>query len=171
MERGNCRSDEDPMRNALDQCFKKSDTLINALHRRAALSHAVLFEDASAHYGSIGGKPTALQLEVIRRTLVTMPEGAEIVAAMDADPAGRELADVIESVFGRSGRTDLTFRRDEPVGAKDWNDLLRAQRQNPHCPFTRRSRASRNFAAGPRQSRPTISVYLVCPRIHCWTSI
>jgi hypothetical protein len=93
-----------------------------------AISHAVLFNDPNARYGSIGGRPTALQLEVVRRVIVGMPEGAEIVAAMDADRPGRELADLLEAVFVRCERKDLVFRREEPVGVNDWNDLLRARK-------------------------------------------
>jgi len=99
-----------------------------------AISHAVLFDDPSARYGSIGGRPTTLQLEIIRKVLVAMPESAEIVAAMDANRAGRELADLIEALYGSCGRDDLTFRRHEPEGAKDWNDLLKARRNNPPLP-------------------------------------
>jgi hypothetical protein len=98
-----------------------------------AISHAVLFNDPNARYGSIGGKPTALQLEVVRRVFKGMPENAEIVAAMDADDPGRELADLLESVFERCARVDLVFRREEPAGANDWNDLLRA-RKPPSVP-------------------------------------
>jgi hypothetical protein len=93
-----------------------------------AISHAVLFDDPDARYGSIGGRPTALQLEVLRRVFIGMPERSEIVAAMDADKAGCDLADLLLSVFRRCGRPDLSFRRDVPVGAKDWNDLLRARK-------------------------------------------
>ena len=93
-----------------------------------ALSHAVLFDDTHARYGSIGGKPTALQLETIRRAFVTLPEGCEVVAAMDADDAGRSLADLMENVFTRCERRDLTFRREEPIGGNDWNDVLRARK-------------------------------------------
>jgi hypothetical protein len=93
-----------------------------------AISHAVLFNDPAARYGSIGGRPTALQFEVVRRVVIGMPEGAEIIAAMDADDPGHELAYVLENVFVRCGRTDLAFRREEPVGANDWNDLLRARK-------------------------------------------
>jgi hypothetical protein len=99
-----------------------------------AISHAVLFDDPVARYGSIGGRPTTVQLEIIRKVLVAVPAGSEIVAAMDANQAGRELADLIEAVYGRCGRGDLTFRRHEPVGAEDWNDLLKARRNNPPLP-------------------------------------
>jgi len=99
-----------------------------------SISHAVLFDDPLARYGSIGGRPTALQLEIVRMALIAMPENAEIVAAMDANQAGRDLADLIESAYKRCGRTDLAFRRHEPVGAEDWNDLLKARRNNPPLP-------------------------------------
>jgi hypothetical protein len=38
-----------------------------------ALSHAVLFNDADARYGPIEGKPTAVQLEVVRRVFIGVP--------------------------------------------------------------------------------------------------
>jgi hypothetical protein len=53
---------------------------------------------------------------------------------MDANEAGRGLADLIEAAYGGCGRGDLTFRRHEPVGAEAWNDLLKARRQNPPLP-------------------------------------
>ena len=65
---------------------------------------------------------------------MAMPADSEIVAAMDANEAGRELADLIEAVYGRCGRGDLTFRRHEPIGAEDWNDLLKARRNDPPLP-------------------------------------
>ena len=101
-----------------------------------ALSHHVLVNDPHARYGSIAGKPTALQLEVVRCVFLSMPKGSEIVSAMDADDGGRALADLIENVFGRCGRDDLTFRREEPIGAKDWNDLLRISKA-PSLPVVR----------------------------------
>jgi hypothetical protein len=48
---------------------------------------------------------------------------------MDADDAGRQLADAIEKAFHDASRADLTFRRQEPTGFKDWNDQLRARRE------------------------------------------
>ncbi len=96
-----------------------------------ALSHSALFDDANARYGSIGGKPTALQLETIRRVFVKLPEGCEVVAAMDADGAGRGLSDLMENVYSRCDRRDLLFRREVPVGVNDWNDILRARKPQP----------------------------------------
>jgi hypothetical protein len=48
---------------------------------------------------------------------------------MDADLAGRELAQVIAQAVKLSGRDDVRFRIQEPEGEKDWNDVLRAKRK------------------------------------------
>lgn len=92
-----------------------------------ALSHAVLFPDHHARYASIGGKPNPQQPELIRAAAARMPEGSEILAAMDADADGRKLAEIVQKAVARTGRTDLRFSVQEPEGAKDWNDLLRAK--------------------------------------------
>jgi Protein of unknown function (DUF3991)/Toprim-like len=92
-----------------------------------ALSHSVLFPDSHARYASIGGKPSPAQSGLLRIQIDLMPEGSEILAAMDADPAGRELSEVVRSAFLHA-RGKLTFRSDEPVGHKDWNDALRASK-------------------------------------------
>lgn len=92
-----------------------------------ALSHAALFPDDHARYASIGGKPNPRQPELIRAAAASMPAGSEIVAAMDADKAGRELAEVVRNAAALTGRVDLRFRIHEPEGFKDWNDVLRAK--------------------------------------------
>jgi hypothetical protein len=62
-----------------------------------ALSHAVLFPDAEdrTRYASVGGKPNAQQPGLVQSTIARLPEGAEIVAAFDADEAGHLLAHVV----------------------------------------------------------------------------
>jgi hypothetical protein len=92
-----------------------------------ALSHAVLFRDDHARYASIGGKLNPLQPELIRAAVACMPAGPEIVSAMDADRAGRELAEVVRDAVGLCGRPDVRFRTHEPEGFKDWNDALRGK--------------------------------------------
>lgn len=96
-----------------------------------ALSHAVLFPDGHTRYASIGGKPNPQQAELIRAAAARMPSGSAIVAAMDADKAGRELAEMVRKAVELSGRADLRFRIDEPQGFKDWNDVLRGRRGPP----------------------------------------
>ena len=92
-----------------------------------ALSLAALAPDARTRYASIGGKPTPVQRELIRAAVVVMPQASTILAAMDADAAGRELAEVIRDAVKLTGRSDLRFERQEPQNFKDWNDLLRAR--------------------------------------------
>jgi hypothetical protein len=99
-----------------------------------ALSYAAIFGDLEiARYASIGGQPTRGQHEIIRAGISAMPGGSEIIAATDADEAGRRLAELLKDIFDGSGRADLTFRREEP-GAKDWNDVLLATRQKAPLP-------------------------------------
>lgn len=102
-----------------------------------ALSYAVLFPDDHARYASIGGKPNPLQQELIRAAAARMKAGSEIVAAMDADKAGRELAETVRNAEELSGRADLRFRIHEPEGFKDWNDALRGRRQISPASYSR----------------------------------
>jgi len=93
-----------------------------------ALSHAALFPLLATRYASIGGELNPTQPELIRAAIAIMPTGAEVVAAMDADDAGRKLAGVVRKALSLSGRGDLRFTVQEPVGVKDWNDQLRLLR-------------------------------------------
>jgi Toprim-like/Protein of unknown function (DUF3991) len=100
-----------------------------------ALSHAALFPDAQdqTRYASLGGKPSSRQTDLVQATIVRLPEGAEIVAAFDADEAGRRLVDVVSeavaSVANEMARTDLIFKFHLAVqeGA-DWNLVLQNAR-------------------------------------------
>jgi hypothetical protein len=63
---------------------------------------------------------------LVKATILRMPEGSEIVGAMDNDEEGEKLAALIETAVIESGREDLKYRRHSPsLPAKDWNDLLR----------------------------------------------
>jgi hypothetical protein len=55
------------------------------------LSYAALFPDAGdrTRYASLGGKPSSRQSALVQATIAKLPAGAEIVAAFDADDAGR----------------------------------------------------------------------------------
>jgi hypothetical protein len=100
-----------------------------------ALSHAVLFPNPRARYGSIGGKPTPAQKELLRAAAAVMPASGTVVAAMDADEAGRELAEIVREAVALSGRQDVKFVRDEPVGGKDFNEILVASRRRVPNPL------------------------------------
>jgi hypothetical protein len=101
-----------------------------------ALSHSVLFPDGHARYASLSGRPSPLQLQLLRAQIGLLASGAEVVAATDADAAGRGLAEMIKGAFEVVQRADLNFRRQEPAGFKDWNERLQNQSRctrRPRC--------------------------------------
>jgi hypothetical protein len=96
-----------------------------------ALSYAALFPDAEDHtrYASLGGRPSSRQMELIRATIVKLLAGTEVIAAFDADAAGRSLAEKIRQVVANiamaKGTGELTFEARLPVkGGEDWNKVL-----------------------------------------------
>jgi hypothetical protein len=107
-----------------------------------ALSHAALFPDAEdqTRYASLGGKPNSKQPDLIQATVARLPKGSEIVAAFDADQAGRRLVEVVRlvvaSLVSRTRRTDLIFQVHLPAQeGEDWNQVLQrtaAARASPH---------------------------------------
>jgi hypothetical protein len=105
-----------------------------------ALSYATLFEEAGARYASIVGQLSPQQCELMRAAAASMPRGAKIIAAMDADAAGGELADNIREAVQLTGRDDLIYVLHQPDEFKDWNDQLRKRpipsvSSQPHVPF------------------------------------
>lgn len=103
------------------------------------LSHAELFPNAHARYGSIGGKPNPQQPELIRALIVRLPSGSEVVSATDNDADGVKLAGVVEHAVKASGRDDLRFLAHQPVAVKDWNDALREKQPRLSLPIARPS--------------------------------
>jgi hypothetical protein len=63
-----------------------------------------------------------------------MPVSSEVVSAMDADSDGSKLAEIVRRAVELSGRDDLKFTVQEPLGHKDWNDQLR-KRPHPLLPY------------------------------------
>jgi hypothetical protein len=96
-----------------------------------ALSYAALFPDAEdqTRYGSLGGKPNFQQPALVQAIIAGLPERSEIVAAFDADEAGRGLVDMLRlavaGVATERGRTDLIFKAHLPASeGVDWNHVL-----------------------------------------------
>lgn len=57
-----------------------------------------------------------------------MGTGSQIVAAMDADVAGRAFCDLAEQAVVRTARPDLSFRVHLPERAgDDWNEVLKGR--------------------------------------------
>jgi len=95
------------------------------------LSHATLFPDVEDHarYASLGGKPNSQQPGLIQATITRLPEGSAIVAAFDADQAGRLLVEVVRmavaNIAAETGRTDLILKVHLPAQeGEDWNQVL-----------------------------------------------
>lgn len=104
-----------------------------------ALSYATLFPDSEdrTRYASLGGRPSSRQMELVRTAVIKLAEGAEVVAAFDADEAGRWLVVVIGDVVGRvtrhTERNDLGFRVHLPATeGEDWNQVLLKSRTGSH---------------------------------------
>lgn len=111
-----------------------------------ALSHAALFPDAEdrTRYASLGGKPSTRPMGLLQTSIAELPEEAELIAAFDADPAGRGLADeirqVVVTVASRMERSDLIFKSHFPTQeGEDWNIVLQQRaHQEWSCQTARR---------------------------------
>jgi hypothetical protein len=99
-----------------------------------SLSFAVLFPSNQDRFASVGGSPNSQQPELIRSAVARMPIDGEVVAAMNADADGRKLSEIVRRAVELSGRIDLRFTVQEPVGYNDWNDQLKA-RPLPLLPY------------------------------------
>lgn len=93
-----------------------------------ALSFAALYPEKYTRYASLGGKPTAAQKELLRATAMILPASSMVTAAMDADRAGRELAEIVCEAVGAVPRADCRFESLAPENVKDWNDALRSRK-------------------------------------------
>jgi hypothetical protein len=96
-----------------------------------ALSHAALFPDGEdkTRYASLGGKPSSNQLTFLEAVVAELAAKSEVVAAFDADGAGRMLVEVaratVRAVAHRKERMDLIFRAHLPEReGEDWNQVL-----------------------------------------------
>jgi hypothetical protein len=109
---------------------KKDDqALVIAESGIDALSYGALFPDEHARYASIGGAMNPGQPALIAAAIQKMGQGARIVAAMDNDAPGRDLAERIEAIARETGRADLSLARHLPEAeGADWNDVVRASR-------------------------------------------
>jgi Toprim-like/Protein of unknown function (DUF3991) len=89
-----------------------------------ALSHHQLHPDqrSGTRYLSTAGQPSASQMELLDRVFARLPRACTVVAGVDADVAGHALASRLEALVRRHDQ--LAFRREAPVGGKDWNDIL-----------------------------------------------
>jgi hypothetical protein len=109
----------------LSQEFPDDNRLVFCESAIDALSYAALFPSPHSRYASIGGGLNDKQPEIIRAAIARTPQDAEIVAAMDADEAGRRYANAVQQAVKLAGDVGRRFLAQEPMGFKDWNDQLR----------------------------------------------
>lgn len=104
---------------------ERDNRLVLAESAIDALSHAQLFPEERTRYASIGGQMNARQPGLVKASVLKMPEGSTIIAAMDGDDTGHHLAKLVRQMVLGTGRLDLLFSPHLPEGSKDWNDALR----------------------------------------------
>ncbi len=103
-----------------------------------ALSYAALFGHGRTRYVSIAGQMNPNQPALLTAAIQKMPLGSQVIAAMDNDAAGHELAEHIKRLYSSAGCPEIAFRVDcPPTAGQDWNDALRgltAQQPQPGGP-------------------------------------
>lgn len=104
----------------------KSDTrLVLTESAIDALSFYTLNPDRGTRYASISGRMNRTQPDLIKKAIQRMPQGAEIIIAMDNDLSGHELAEQIETLAEQTKRADLIISKDFPqIEGQDWNNVL-----------------------------------------------
>ncbi|HZL17081.1 MAG TPA: toprim domain-containing protein [Polyangia bacterium] len=92
-----------------------------------AFSYHQIFPHTGARYISTGGAVGPEALALIVAAIASMPAGADIVSATDADKEGEKMHKRLEVAGGRP------LRRHASPLPKDWNDYLQSlERTRPH---------------------------------------
>ena len=106
-------------------------TLVIAETAIDALSQFALKKPGNARYVSTGGAFSPTQHDLLKRAIEKMPEGSQIILALDHDEGGDKLASRIEAIFDEiegAGRVLVNDR--PPIKGQDWNNALRASVAN-----------------------------------------
>ncbi len=103
------------------------------------LSYAALFPDDHARYVSIAGRMNPDQPALLTSVIQSMQPGSMVVAAVDNDDAGHEMADQFKTLVIASGRLEGAFELRGPDSAgDDWNAVLGKRRaRTQHRGFER----------------------------------
>lgn len=89
-----------------------------------AMSYHQLHRDEATRYASTAGSASPRTLVVLERAIERMSPGSTVVAATDADAAGRKLASQIAEIAARHAHVRFIEHRPEPAIGKDWNAVL-----------------------------------------------
>lgn len=91
-----------------------------------ALSYAALFGCEEKRLVSTAGQISPVQAKLLQLAATKLPDGGQIVLAMDNDAAGRQLAETIAETLLEAKIDSQAIRRHLPDAEKeDWNDVLR----------------------------------------------
>jgi hypothetical protein len=92
-----------------------------------ALSYAALHYHPGTRYVSTAGELNPDQPILLERAMEKLPDGAEVVLAVDHDAGGTKIGARIEAIFTMVNRHSLALTYDRPaaIGA-DWNEALRS---------------------------------------------
>ena len=94
-----------------------------------ALSYLALHGAESTRCVSIAGQMSPAQLGLLKRAMEGMAAGSTIIAAVDRDDGGQQIAEAIQGVYdelGDLGGSGAEFRVHMPLeSGRDWNDTLR----------------------------------------------
>jgi hypothetical protein len=94
-----------------------------------AISYAQIRGHTGDAYISMGGEPSAAQLEQLKQLIKKNPQ-VSVILAQDGDSAGDTMADKIQALD-----PVRPMERDRPPEGKDWNDALKADgRWDPDAP-------------------------------------
>jgi hypothetical protein len=107
-------------------------TLVIAETAIDALSYAALAGHHRSRFLSVAGELNTHQPALIVSAIQNLPAGGEVVLAMDNDPGGDRLTDLLAGAFHEADRNDLELRDERPpVRGTDWNDVLRTTTPPP----------------------------------------
>jgi len=105
-----------------------------------ALSYAAAKPAPITRYASTAGELNPEQPELLTAAINSLPDGGEVVLAVDNDDGGTIIGGRIEAAFAAASRPGLSLRYDRPpTPGADWNDELRGI-----VPISRKSAAKRN---------------------------
>jgi hypothetical protein len=91
-----------------------------------ALSFAALKYQPGTRYVSTAGQLNPDQPLLLKRAMEKLPDGGEVVLAVDNDDGGTAIGTRIEAIFATVNRPGLALVYDRPKTVKDWNDALRS---------------------------------------------
>lgn len=91
-----------------------------------ALSYAALRFTPGTRYVSTAGELNPDQPLLLEAAMRKLPDGGEVVLALDHDAGGDKIGARLEAVFAALARPGLALRYDRPSAVdNDWNDVLR----------------------------------------------